>query len=91
MKRAEAEFFGSGLYRIGRRNRKCVKVAARAVCKIRLAVKRQNSRTVLRMLGNLLKSSKPEIKMVAEENKNANWLIMNGNRIQVKRKQFEKL
>ena len=26
-----------------------------------------------------------------EENKNANWLIMNGNRIQVKRKQFEKI
>ena len=25
------------------------------------------------------------------ENKNANWLIMNGNRIQVKRKQFEKI
>lgn len=28
---------------------------------------------------------------LAEENKNANWLIMNGNRIQVKRKQFEKI
>ena len=25
------------------------------------------------------------------ENKNANWLIMNGNRIQIKRKQFEKI
>ena len=23
--------------------------------------------------------------------KNANWLIMNGNRIQIKRKQFEKI
>lgn len=28
---------------------------------------------------------------LAEENKNANWLIMNGNRIQIKRKQFEKI
>ncbi|MGT2357383.1 excisionase [Staphylococcus aureus] len=25
---------------------------------------------------------------LAEENKNANWLIMNGNRIQIKRKRF---
>ena len=45
------------------------KVAARAVCKFALQSK-TNSRTVLRMLGNLLKSSKPEIKMVAEEIKN---------------------
>ena len=45
------------------------KVAARAVYKFALQSK-TNSRTVLRMLGNLLKSSKPEIKMVAEEIKN---------------------
>ena len=32
-----------------------------------------------------------KLRRVAEENKNANWLIMNGNRIQVKRKQFEKI
>lgn len=32
-----------------------------------------------------------KLRRLAEENKNANWLIMNGNRIQVKRKQFEKL
>ena len=31
------------------------------------------------------------LRRLAEENKNANWLIMNGNRIQVKRKQFEKI
>ena len=31
-----------------------------------------------------------KLRRLAEENKNANWLIMNGNRIQVKRKQFEK-
>ncbi len=30
-----------------------------------------------------------KLRRLAEENKNANWLIMNGNRIQVKRKQFE--
>ena len=27
----------------------------------------------------------------AEESKNAKWLFMNGNRIQIKRKQFEKI
>ena len=31
-----------------------------------------------------------KLRRLAEENKNANWLIMNGNRIQIKRKQFEK-
>lgn len=28
---------------------------------------------------------------LAEENPDANWLIMNGNRLQIKRKQFEKV
>ena len=32
-----------------------------------------------------------KLRRLAEENKNANWLIMNGNRIQVKRKQFERI
>lgn len=32
-----------------------------------------------------------KLRRLAEENKNANWLIMNGNHIQVKRKQFEKI
>lgn len=32
-----------------------------------------------------------KLRRLAEESKNANWLIMNGNRIQVKRKQFEKI
>lgn len=32
-----------------------------------------------------------KLRPLAEENKNANWLIMNGNRIQIKRKQFEKI
>ena len=32
-----------------------------------------------------------KLRRLAEENKNANWLIMNGNRIEVKRKQFEKI
>ncbi|HEU2888579.1 TPA: excisionase [Streptococcus pneumoniae] len=35
--------------------------------------------------------SENKLRRLAEENKNANWLIMNGNRIQVKRKQFEKI
>ena len=32
-----------------------------------------------------------KLRRLAEENKNANWLIMNGNRIQIKRQQFEKI
>ena len=32
-----------------------------------------------------------KLRRLAEESKNANWLIMNGNRIQIKRKQFEKM
>ncbi|EFO67078.1 excisionase from transposon Tn916 [Lactobacillus iners LactinV 11V1-d] len=32
-----------------------------------------------------------KLRRLEEENKNANWLIMNGNRIQIKRKQFEKI
>lgn len=32
-----------------------------------------------------------KLRKLAEENPNANWLIMNGNRIQIKRKQFEKV
>ncbi|HGD4676711.1 TPA: excisionase [Streptococcus agalactiae] len=32
-----------------------------------------------------------KLRRLAEENKNANWLIMNGNRNQIKRKQFEKI
>lgn len=32
-----------------------------------------------------------KLRRLAEENKNANWLIMNGNRIQIKRKEFEKI
>ena len=29
-----------------------------------------------------------KLRRLAEENKNANWLILNGNRIQIKRRQF---
>ena len=32
-----------------------------------------------------------KLRRLAEENKNTNWLIMNDNRIQIKRKQFEKI
>ncbi len=31
-----------------------------------------------------------KLRRLVEEHKSANWLIMNGNRIQIKRKQFEK-
>lgn len=32
-----------------------------------------------------------KLRKLAEENPEANWLIMNGNRIQIKRRQFEKV
>lgn len=32
-----------------------------------------------------------KLRKLAEENINASWVIMNGNRIQIKRKQFEKI
>ncbi len=32
-----------------------------------------------------------KLRKLAEENLNAGWVIMNGNRIQIKRKKFEKL
>ena len=30
-----------------------------------------------------------KLRKIAEDNPNANWLLMNGNRIQIKRKLFE--
>ncbi len=32
-----------------------------------------------------------KLRKLAEENLNSGWVIMNGNRIQIKRKQFEKV
>ena len=32
-----------------------------------------------------------KLRKLAEENPDANWLMMNGNRIQIKRKQIEKI
>ena len=32
-----------------------------------------------------------KLRKLAEENSAAGWVIMNGNRIQIKRKQFEKM
>lgn len=32
-----------------------------------------------------------KLRKLAEENQNASWLIMNGNRVQIKRRQFEKV
>ena len=34
---------------------------------------------------------KKKLRRLAEETPDANWLIMNGNRLQIKRKQFEKV
>ncbi|MGI6095650.1 MAG: excisionase [Lachnospiraceae bacterium] len=32
-----------------------------------------------------------KLRRIVEENHSAGWLIMNGNRVQIKRKQFEKV
>lgn len=32
-----------------------------------------------------------KLRRLAEENINSGWVIMNGNRLQIKRKQFEKI
>ena len=32
-----------------------------------------------------------KLRRLAEENKDAGWLIMNGNRMQIKRRQFEQV
>lgn len=32
-----------------------------------------------------------KLRRIAEENKNSSFILMNGNRIQIKRKQFEKV
>lgn len=32
-----------------------------------------------------------KLRRLAEQNRHADWLIMNGNRIQIKRRQFEKV
>jgi len=32
-----------------------------------------------------------KLRKLTEENKDSNWVIMNGNRIQIKRKLFEKI
>lgn len=32
-----------------------------------------------------------KLRKLVEDNQNAKWLIMNGNRVQIKRKQFEKV
>lgn len=32
-----------------------------------------------------------KLRRIAEENIGSNWVIMNGNRMQIKRKQFEKI
>ena len=32
-----------------------------------------------------------KLRKIAEENQTASWVIMNGNRVQIKRKQFEKM
>ncbi len=32
-----------------------------------------------------------KLRKIAEENKDSNWVILNGNRVQIKRKQFEKI
>ena len=37
------------------------------------------------------RSGEKKLRKLVEENSDANWLIMNGNRVQIKRRQFEKV
>ena len=37
------------------------------------------------------RKKKKKLRKLAEENIDAGWVIVNGNRIQIKRKQFEKI
>ena len=37
------------------------------------------------------RSREKKLRKLAEENPDASWLIMNGNRVQIKRRQFEKV
>ena len=38
-----------------------------------------------------LRIGEKKLRKLAEENPDASWLIMNGNRVQIKRRQFEKV
>ena len=38
-----------------------------------------------------LRIGEKKLRKLAEENINSGWVIMNGNRVQIKRKQFEKI
>ena len=40
---------------------------------------------------NYFRIGEKKLRKLAGENLDANWLIMNGNRIQIKRRQFEKI
>ena len=66
--RAEAEFLDQAFTELEGES-EMQRVAATAVCKFALQSKK-NARTVLRLLGNLQKSSKLGVKSVAEEIKN---------------------
>ena len=37
------------------------------------------------------RSGENKLRRLAEQNRHAEWLIMNGNRIQIKRRQFEQV
>ena len=43
------------------------------------------------MTAKYFRIGEKKLRKLAEENPDANWLIMNGNRIQIKRRQFEKV
>ena len=40
---------------------------------------------------NHFRIGEKKLRKLAEENPDASWLIMNGNRVQIKRRQFEKV
>ena len=47
--------------------------------------------TIIEEAAKYFRIGENKLRKLAEENPNANWVMLNGNRIQIKRKQFEKI
>ena len=47
--------------------------------------------TIIEEAAKYFRIGENKLRKLAEENPNANWVILNGNRIQIKREQFEKM
>ena len=54
-------------------------------------MKQYKSRDTIDEAAKYFRIGENKLRKLAEENPAAGWVIMNGNRIQIKRKQFEKM